>query len=46
MINKESLKFVGIFVVVIIAALAAIYYANYYFSPEQKAKVDYSNEKQ
>ena len=27
----------GIFVVVIIAALAAIYYANYYFSPEQKA---------
>ena len=37
MINKESLKFVGIFVVVIIAALAAIYYANYYFSPEQKA---------
>src|SRR3989344_4599780 len=37
MINKTSLKFVGIFVVVIIAALAAIYYANYYFSPEQKA---------
>src|SRR3990167_1089691 len=37
MINKNSLKFVGIFVVVIIAALAAIYYANYYFSPEQKA---------
>lgn len=37
MINKNSLKFVGVFAVIIIAVLTALYYVNYYFSPEQKA---------
>src|SRR3989338_2957114 len=37
MVNKTSLKFVAGFAVIIVLAFGALYYLNYYNSPEQKA---------